>query len=61
MNGIYQECFSLIQQYIYGGVELTADMSLTATILATVASIFVFSLPFLIVLWVIKFITGSWL
>ena len=55
---IYQDCFDLIQQYIYGGVELTSDMSLVATTLSTTACVFVFALPFLVVWKVIKLIVG---
>lgn len=49
MTSIYQNCFDLIHTYIYGGVELTSDMSLVATMLATAACVFCFALPFLVV------------
>lgn len=55
---IYQNIFDLIQEYIYGGVALTADMELVATSLATTACIFVFALPFLVVWKVIRMILG---
>lgn len=48
-NGIYQGLFDLIQTYIYGGVELTADMNLVCTLLATAGSIFCIALPFVVV------------
>lgn len=55
---IYQDVFDLIQQYIYGGVELTSNMELVAITLATTACVFVFALPFLVVWKVIKMILG---
>ena len=58
--GIYQSCYQLIQQYIYGGAELTADMSLTATLISTTASIALFAIPFVLVFWVCKLIVGGW-
>lgn len=56
---IYQNCFDLIHQYIYGGVTLTADMSLVCTALATAACVFVFAVPFMVVGKAIKIITGG--
>lgn len=56
---IYQNCFDLIQQYIYGGVELTSHMELTAVILATCACVALFALPFVLVYWACKFIIGG--
>ena len=53
---IYQSCFDLIHTYIYGGVELTSDMNLVATLIATIACIFCFALPFLVVWLIIKLI-----
>lgn len=53
---IYQSIFDLIQQHIYGGVELTADMNLVTTLLSTTACVFCFTLPFLIVWKVLKLI-----
>lgn len=53
---VYQSCFDLIHTYIYGGVELTSDMNLVATLIATIACIFCFSLPFLVVWLIIKLI-----
>lgn len=58
--GIYQQCFDLVKTYIYGGVELTSDMSLVATLIATIACITVFALPFVVVFKVIDIITGIW-
>lgn len=56
--GIYQNLYSLISNYIYGGTTLSADMQLTATIISTIGSIFVVALPFLVVWKVIKIIMG---
>lgn len=58
--GIYQNIFDLIHQYIYGGVELTADMNLVTTLIATAGCIFIIAIPFLLVWKVIEFINGGW-
>lgn len=58
--GIYQELYTLIHQYIYGGVELTADMSLICTLVSTVGCLFILAIPFIIVWLVIKLILGGW-
>ena len=55
---IYQSLFDLIHTYVYGGVTLTADMSLVATLISTAGCIFLVALPFLIVWKVIKMIMG---
>lgn len=57
---IYQNLFDLIHQYIYGGVELTADMNLVATLVSTIGCLFVVALPFAVVWLVIKLIIGGW-
>ena len=54
MMGIYNELFLLLHTYIYGLAELTPDMNLTLTFLATAGSLFVVALPFLLVWQVIK-------
>lgn len=56
---IYQNLLDLIHQYIYGGVELTADMQLVSVLIATLGCLFVVALPFIVVYWVIRFITGG--
>lgn len=58
--GIYQNCYDLIQRYIYGGVELTSEMELVATLLSTIGVVALFSLPFVLVFWVCKMIIGGW-
>lgn len=55
---IYQNIYDLIIQYIYGGGVLTADMELVTVTLATMACVFVFALPFLVVWKVIRLILG---
>lgn len=55
---IYQNIYDLIVEYIYGGGALTADMELVTVTLATMACVFVFVLPFLVVWKVIKLILG---
>lgn len=55
-TGIYFQAYELFLTYIYG-VEasvLTADQTLTLTILATAASVFLVVLPFVIVWNVIR-------
>lgn len=58
--GIYQNLFELIKTYIYGGVELTPSMELTATLISTLGSVFLVALPFILVLWVCKLVIGGW-
>lgn len=59
MESIYQSCFNLIHQYIYGAAELTSDMNLVCTLLASAACIFCFALPFIVVYKVISFICNA--
>ena len=47
---IYPQVYLLLQTYIYGAdAVLTGDQTLTLTIMATAASVFLVSLPFLLV------------
>ena len=55
---IYQDIFDIVKQYIFGGVDLTANMDLVAITLATIGCVFVFSLPFVIVWRIIKVLMG---
>lgn len=55
---VYQSCFDLIHTYIYGGVTLTSDMSLICTLLSTIACVFVFAVPFIIVWRFVSMFTG---
>lgn len=55
---IYQSLFDIIHTHIYGGVDLTSDMNLVCTLIATIGCIFVVSIPFLVVYWVLKFVSS---
>lgn len=56
---IYQTCYDLVNTYIYGGSVIEGSyMELVAIAVSTCACLFVFSLPFIIVWRVIKFIAG---
>lgn len=55
---IYQDIFDIVKQYIFGGVELTANMDLVAITLSTIGCVFVFALPFVIVWHLIKILMG---
>lgn len=47
---MYQAIYELIMEHVYAGVPaVTGDMTLTATVLATCACVFLISLPFLLV------------
>lgn len=58
-ESVYQSCFDLIHTYIYGGAAMTSDMNLVCTAIATIACLFVFALPFLVVYKVICFIASA--
>lgn len=54
---MYYDIYNLLLQHIYGNPEiLTADMNLVLTLCATIGSLFVISVPFMIVWKVIKVI-----
>lgn len=55
---IYNDIYQIIQQYIFGGAELTANMDLVAITLSTIGCVFVFAIPFLVVWKVINLIMG---
>lgn len=59
---MYQNLFDLIHTYIYGGVELTSDMSLICTLISTIGCVFLVSLPFIVVYKLLCFISsfGNW-
>ena len=47
---IYPQIYALLQTYIYGvDVVLTGDQTLTLTLMATTACVFLVSLPFILV------------
>lgn len=52
---IYTDIYNLINTYIFGGlIEAGTHQELVAILLSTVACIFVFSLPFLLVWKILK-------
>lgn len=52
---MYYTLYNLLSQYIYGAdAVLTGEMELTLTFLSTLGSIFVTTLPFLVVYLVIR-------
>lgn len=56
-TGIYYEIYDLIVQYFYGvDAVLTPDMTLVVTLLATLASVFIVALPFILCLRFIKMV-----
>lgn len=55
-NGIYQNIYDLVHQYIYGGVELTEAMELVNITVSTIGCLVVFAIPFVVVYFGLKFI-----
>lgn len=56
---IYQEIYNLINTYIFGGlITAGSHQELVAILLSSAACIFIFALPFTIVLKIIKMIVG---
>lgn len=55
-NGIFYQAYDLFSQYIYGvdAADLSSDQTLTLTFLATLAALFLVSLPFILVIGFIK-------
>lgn len=50
MQGIYYQLYDMLSGYIYGAdAVLTGDMELTLTLICTLGSLFVVSLPFVLV------------
>lgn len=46
---MYLQIYQLFIDTVYGGLTLTPDMTLTATIISTTACVFCFALPFIVV------------
>lgn len=44
---MYQSLFDLIHTHIYGSVELTSDMNLVCTLIATIGCLLLIAIPFL--------------
>ena len=59
---MYQSLFDLIHTHIYAGAELTADMNLVCTLIATIGVLFVVAIPFFVVYRILCFICsfGNW-
>lgn len=56
---LYESAYVLFHEYIYGlDAVLTADQTLTLTLLSTIAAVFVVSIPFILVFLMIKFMLG---
>lgn len=55
---MYQSIYNLIHELIYGGVTMTADMTLTTTLLSTFAVVSLVAIPFVIVYKVLRLIIG---
>ena len=56
---MFNEIYTLFYTYIYGiDTVLSPDMSLTLTLLSTIACLFVVSIPFLVVWKVIRMLMG---
>lgn len=55
---IYQGLYDLVHQYVYGGLQLTTDMELVATLISTMGCVFLVALPFAVVWKIIKMIVG---
>lgn len=55
---IYQSLYDLIATYVFGGVEMSANMDLVAICISTIGCVFLVALPFLLVYKVIIMITG---
>lgn len=51
-NPIYQSIYDLISTYIFGSVTTGTHQELVCILVATLGSIFLIALPFIIVYWV---------
>lgn len=57
-TGSYYELWNMISDFVYGAdAVLTSDQQLTLTIICTIGSLFVVSLPFIVVWRAIKMIS----
>lgn len=56
---IYQTCYDLLNTYVFGGtIEPSSNQELIAILVCTIATLFIIAVPFVIVLKVIRWITG---
>lgn len=54
---IYESLYDIIQTYIFGGVtELGSNQELVCMLVSTIGSIFLISIPFVVVYFVIRLI-----
>lgn len=58
MNGIYQTCFDLVEQYIFGAVTAGTYQELVCIAVSVCACLFVMALPFILVWRIIRFLGG---
>lgn len=57
---IYQDVYNIITTYLFGGsVPVGSNQELITIALSSIATIFVFALPFVVVLKLIKLIMGD--
>ena len=52
--GIYQQIYDLIHQFIFGGVEMTANMDLVAVLMSTCGTVAVVSIPIVLMYKIIR-------
>lgn len=57
---MYQNCYDIIMQYIFNGVEITAHIDLVATLLATLLTIGAVAIPVCVVWAFIRAVTSCW-
>ena len=55
-NGIYQNLYNLVAQYVYGGVDLTPEMELVNVAIRTLGCLFIVALPFLVLYLILRLI-----
>lgn len=60
MVNAYQELYNIIQQYIYGGGDITWFQELTCTLCATVGAIITLAIPFYVAYKIIDCIVDRW-
>ena len=58
VGGIYQTCYDLIAQYVYGSVTVGSYQELVCILVSTCACLFVVALPFVLVWRVIRMLAG---
>ena len=56
---IYNSIYDLVVQYLFGVVEVGSHQELVSIALASIGTIFVFAIPFILVYKVIKMVAGD--